>query len=169
MSYNNPVATTTSYGVVIKDSPTYIYDVGYFYSTQTQTNLLAVNKVTLSNTTLTRGITLVNNSQLAVSKASTYQLSVMMQFSKTSGGSAATINFWLQKNAINVADSTTDMTISNNNSNAVASWNYTLLMNPGDYLEMVWSSTSPQAILPALPAIGDVPATPSVRMTLLEV
>lgn len=169
MSYNIPLATVPKYGVVKKNGITDVKDAGYFYSTQTQTNLAATNIVTLNNTTLSRGIVLVANSKLQASKTSTYLLNVMMQVSKTSGGSAATINFWLLKNAVNVADSTTDITISNNNSNAVASWSYIVLMNAGDYLQMAWSSTSAQAILPAIPAIGTLPATPSTRMTLLEV
>lgn len=184
MSYNQNVASTTNYGVVkvgsgiavtdgiISSGTASAADKGYFYSTVTQTNLLPVNVVSLSNTTISQGITLVAGSQLTVSKTATYNLSVMMQFSKTSGGSAATINFWLRKNGLDVADSTTDMTISNNNASAVASWTYILAMNASDYLEMVWRSTSPQAILPAVPlqpGPPQIPATPSVRMTLLQV
>lgn len=185
MSYNQDIASTTNYGVVKVGTGISVADgiisasgsigsadKGYFYSTVTQTNLLPVNIVTLSNTTLSQGVTLVAGSQLTVSKTGTYNLSIMMQFAKTSGGSAATISFWLRKNGLDVADSTTDMTISNNNANAVASWTYILSMNTGDYLEMVWNSTSTQAILPAIPlqpGPPQIPATPSVRMTLLQV
>lgn len=168
MSYNTPIATTIDYGVTLLGGQT-ASDKGYFYSTQTQTNLQTVNTVTLSNTTVSQGITLVNGSRVTVSKLAYYKLSVMMQFSKTSGGTAATINFWLRRNGLDVPDSTTDLTISNNNANAVAAWDYLLQLNPGDYLQMVWNSPSAQAVLPAIPAQAGIPATPSVRMNMLEV
>jgi hypothetical protein len=185
MSYNQNIASTTKYGavkvgsgitvtdgVISANSVVGSADKGYFYSTVTQPNLLPINIVTLSNTTISQGITLAAGSQLTVSKTGTYNLSVMMQFAKTSGGAAAKINFWLRKNGLDVADSTTDMTISNNNANAVASWTYILAMNATDYLEMVWNSVSAEAILPAAalqPGPPTIPATPSVRMTLLQV
>jgi hypothetical protein len=167
MSYNTPIATLADYGVV-KLGNTNSKDLGYFYSTLTQLNLQNINLVTLSNTTVSQGITLQNNSQLVVTKPAYYYLAVMMQFSKTSGGSAAKINFWLRRNGINVPDSTTDMTISNNNSNAVASWTYLLYLNANDYLEMVWNSPSSESILPAVAAQTNIPATPSARMSLIE-
>jgi hypothetical protein len=185
MSYNKNIASTTNYGVVKVGTGIAVTngiistngipgtaDKGYFYSTVTQTNLLPINVVTMSNTTISQGITLVSGSQITVTKTATYNLSVMMQFAKTSGGSAATINFWLRKNGLDVPDSTTDMTISNNNSNAVASWTYILSMNAGEYLQMVWNSNSAQAVLPAIPIQPGppaIPVTPSVRMTLLQV
>lgn len=185
MSYNKNIASATTYGVVkVGTGITAINgvissnnnidsaDKGYFYSTITQTNLLPINIVSLSNTTISQGVTLAAGSRLTVSKTGTYNLSVMMQFAKTSGGSAAKINFWLRKNGLDVADSTTNMTISNNNANVVASWAYIVAMNANDYLEMVWNSSSTQAILPAAviqPGPPTIPATPSVRMTLLQV
>lgn len=167
MSYNTPIATLTDFGVV-KLGTTSTKDLGYFYSNLTQLNLQNINLVTLSNTTVSQGIALQNSTQIVVSKSAYYYLAVMMQFSKTSGGSAAKINFWLRKNGLNVPDSTTDMTISNNNSNAVASWSYLLYLNTNDYVEMVWNSPSSESILPAVAAQTNIPATPSARMSLIE-
>lgn len=145
-------------------------DLGYFYSSATQTNASSINTVTLSNTTLSQGITLVSGSRITVSKSANYNLSIMIQFTKSSSaGNSAIGYFWLRKNGVDVADSASDVTTSENNSGVVASWSYALPLVASDYLEMVWSSSLSNAILIARPAqVGPpiIPRNPSVRMTL---
>ncbi len=161
-------------GIVSVDaSPAGLLDVGYFYSTQTQTNASSINTVTLNGTTLTRGITLNAGTQVTVSKTGNYTLSFMSQFTKAdSSGAAATGYFWLRKNGIDVADSASDIITTSAGAGVIASWTYTLSMNAGDYLEMVWHSVAANAILIAIPAQAGppvIPLNPSVRITLLQV
>ena len=186
MSYATPLASTTDYGVVKVGTGINVNngvisssggltggDVGYFYSGTTQTNLLPINTVTLTNTTLSQGITLVAGSQLTVSKAANYALQVTIQFAKsTSAGGAATGFFWLRKNGLDVADSATDVITTAAGAGVVLAVNYTLPMLANDYLEMVWSANTTNAELIFIPAQAGppvIPAAPSVRMTLLEV
>lgn len=185
MSFKAPFATTTDWGIVrvgtgisvtngiISASAAGTLDVGYFYSSVTQTNPVpgAINIVTCSNTTLSQGVTLVAGTQLTVSKAGNYTLNYTMQFDKTEGGTAANIDVWLRLNGVDVADSNSNFTISNNNAAQVIAANYTLTMTAGQYLELAWHSTSANAILLAVPAqVGPVrPTSPSVRVTLLQV
>lgn len=186
MSYNQPLATNTSYGVmqagtgltavngIVSATGTGTgADVGYFYSGVTQLNLLPINLVTLSNTTLSQGITLVAGSQLTVSKTANYALQVTIQFTKsTSAGGAATGFFWLRKNGVDVPDSATDVITTSAGAGVVLAVNYTLAMLAGDYLEMVWSANTTNAELIFIPAQAGppiIPAAPSVRMTLLQV
>lgn len=186
MSYNQPLASTTDYGVVKVGSGIGVTngvisatgsgtggDVGYFYSGVTQTNLLPINTVTLSNTTLSQGITLVAGSRLTVSKAANYALQVTIQFAKsTSAGGAATGFFWLRKNGLDVADSATDVITTAAGAGVVLGVNYTLPLLVADYLEMVWSANTANAELIFIPIQTGppaIPAAPSVRMTLLQV
>lgn len=185
MSYITPIGSTTSHGVLkvgsglqvsagtVSTTSSASHDVGYFYSSATQTNASQINVVTLSNTTLSQGITLVDNSKLTVSKAGNYSLDLMIQFTKSSeAGNHARGFFWLRKNGINVADSSSNIVTAVTNVGTIGSWTYTLPMAAGDYLQMVWYSTASNAILIALPAQSGppiIPLTPSVRMTLLEV
>jgi hypothetical protein len=173
MSYNLPLATNTTYGVVTTGGSTTGGDVGYFYSSLTQTNLLPINTVTLTNTTLSQGITLVAGSRLTVSKSANYALQVTIQFAKsTSAGGAATGFFWLRKNGVDVADSATDVITTAAGAGVVLAVNYTLSLLAGDYLEMAWSANTANAELINIPAQAGppvIPAAPSVRMTLLQV
>jgi len=186
MSYNIPLATNQSYGVM-QSGPGLTAnngiisttgsaaggDVGYFYSSLTQLNLQPINIVTLTNTTLSQGITLVLGSQLRVSKPANYALQVTIQFTKsTSAGGAAIGFFWLRKNGIDVPDSATDVITSTSGAGVVLAVNYTLPLLANDYLEMVWYANTTNSELIAIPAQTGpptIPAAPSVRMTLLQV
>lgn len=186
MSYNQPLASNTKYGVmqagvgltatngiVSATGGSVGGDVGYFYSSLTQTNALAINTVTLTNTTLSQGITLGAGSKLTVTKSANYTLQVTIQFAKsTSAGGAATGFFWLRKNGIDVPDSATDVITTAAGAGVVLAVNYTLPLLAGEYLEIVWSANTANAELIAIPAQAGppvIPAAPSVRMTLLQV
>jgi hypothetical protein len=173
MSYNQPIATSVKYGVVKTGSTPGTADAGYFYSTQTQTNIASPNLVTMNGTGLSQGITVVGGTKLTVTKPSNYMLNIMLQFTKsTATGGNAQGFFWLRKNGIDVADSSSDCTTGTVTQGVIASWGYILPLNAGDYLEMAWTSTAANAILIATPATAGppaIPANPSVRMTLLQV
>jgi hypothetical protein len=184
MGYKVPFASNTNWGtmqagsglsvidgvVSVNPSPG-IHDVGYFYSTLTQLNLLTINITSCTNTFLSQGVTLVGGTQFTVSKSGNYTLTYTIQANKTAGGSAANIDIWLRLNGIDVADSNSNFTISNNNAAIVAAANYTLILNAGDYLELAWHSDSANAELLAVPAqVAPIrPTSPSVRVTLLQV
>lgn len=186
MGYNAPLTSTSNWGIMrcgaglsvtngivsVNPSPGGIFDVGYFYSDVTQTNptVGSVNIVVCNDTTLSQGITLVAGSQFTVSKAGNYTITYTIQFEKTAGGEAANIDVWLRRNAVDVADSNTNFTITNNAAQSIAA-TYTLTLNSGDFLQFAWQSTSSNAILLALPAQIDPirPTSPSVRVTLLQV
>lgn len=183
MAYKSPFATGSNWGImqagsglsvtngIVSASAAGTLDVGYFYSTLTQTNLLATNIISCTNTTLSQGVTLVAGTQFTVSKAGNYTLNYTIQFDKTAGGAAANADVWLRLNGVDAADSNSNFTISNNNAAIVIAANYTLILAAGQYLELAWQSTSANAILLAVPAqVGPVrPASPSVRVTLLQV
>lgn len=187
MSYKVPFATNSNWGamqagaglsvtdgiVSVDPTPGGLLDVGYFFSTDTQINAASINTVTLNGTTLSRGITLNAGSQITVSKTGNYTLSLMTQFTKADPSGPSSVGFfWLRKNGIDVADSASDVITTTSGAGVIASWTYTLSMNAGDYLEMVWHCAESNAILIAAPAqVGPpaIPRSPSVRITLLQV
>jgi len=183
MSYKLPVTSTTSSGGMIVGGGLNVsdgvvsvqtgglLDLGYFYSTVTQTNPVAnaINTVTFSNTGISQGITLVSGTRLTVSKTANYTITSIIQYDKTAGGSAS-IDIWLRKNGVDVANSNINTAITANGSANTAASNYSPAMNAGDYLELVWQGSSTGAELLAVPAqIGPVrPASPSVRSTIVQ-
>jgi len=183
MTYKESFATSSNWGIMRADTGLNVsngivsvdlaaaLDVGYFYSTLTQTNLLVTNIVSCTNTTLSQGVTLVAGTQFTVSKTGNYTLSYTMQFAKTAGGTAANVDVWLRLNGVDIADSNSNFTISNNNAAQIIAANYTLTITAEQYLELAWHSTSANAILLAVPTQVDPirPASPSVRVTLLQV
>jgi hypothetical protein len=187
MAYKAPFATGSDWGIMqagtgltvtdgivdVTASPSGLLDVGYFYSTVNQTNPVAgdINIVTVNGTTLSKGVTVLFGTEFTVAKTGNYTLNYTIQFIKTSGGAAANIDVWLRLNGADVADSNSNFTISNNNAAQVVAANYTLSMTSGQYLQLAWQSTSANAELLAVPAqVGPIrPASPSVRVTLLQV
>lgn len=183
MSHNLPLASTTGFGVVkvgsgitvsngvISAPGTFVAgDVGYFYSSVTQTNVTTPNLVTLNGVTLSQGVTLSAGTQITVSKSGNYTLQATIQFAKsTSAGPASTGFFWLRKNGVNVADSAADVITTAAGAGVIVAINFTLPLVSGDYLELVWSADQANAELIALPALNGRPSAPSVRTTLLQV
>ena len=61
--------------------------------------------------------------------------------------------------------------MANNNELIVAAWNFLLELNAGDVVNLMWSSTTNQMQMVALPAqINPTrPGTPSVIITLTQI
>ena len=185
MSYNQNIASSTKYGSIkvgtglsvtnglVSANGITDANLGYFYSTQTQTNAASINIVTMNNTGLSQGISLVSNSRLTVTKSSNYNLSIMIQFIKSSSAGGSAIGyFWLRKNGLDVANSASNITTNENSGGVVGSWTYALPLVANDYLEMAWASTQSNAtLISRIAQVGPpiIPQNPSVRMILLEI
>lgn len=187
MSYKSPFTTATDWGVmqagtglsvtngIVSVNPTAALDVGYFYSSATQTNPVAgaVNIMTVNGTTLSQGITVVGGTDFTVSKNGNYTFTYVIQMEKLSGGANdAEIRLWLRLDGVNVSESTASTFISNNTPTALLASNYTLTMTAGQYLQIAWLSDSINVQLLAVPPVVGPPAIPSgvsVRATLLQV
>jgi hypothetical protein len=58
------------------------------------------------------------------------------------------------------------MTVANNGHYLVASWNFFIRLNSGDYVEIMWATTDSTIILQS-DTLGTIhPATPSVIATI---
>ena len=146
---------------------------GAFHSEITQSATTADTALIMSaeTTDFSVGVTMVNNSQITVSSGGTYNLQFSSVFQKTQGGSIEFVSIWPRINGNDVDWSNTDMSMANNNELIIASWNFVLELNAGDYIELMWSSTTNQMIMQAIPPqlLPTRPGTPSVIMTLTQI
>jgi hypothetical protein len=183
MSYNQPLATTTSYGAmrvgsglqvtngVVSNQPVGLFNQAYFYSTVTQTNPVAntQNIVTFNNAAVNVGITLVAGSQITVSRTANYNFQFTAQVDKTDGGDDL-IDFWLRRNGVNYPDTNSQSVVIGAIGVLVASWNFTLALTALDQVQLAWSSADINMRLLTVPvqAAPVRPVTPSVRCTIIQ-
>jgi hypothetical protein len=146
---------------------------GAFHSTVIQTNPIAsaVNKMTYNTTTLSSGVTVVNNSQIKVAYSGVYNFQFSAQLEKTDGGTD-NADIWIQINGSNVDYTNTRIELAGNNAKQIAAWNFVIQMSADQYVELCWSSADADVRLyaegpntgPARPGIPSVIAT----MTLVK-
>jgi hypothetical protein len=156
--------------VSVYDGATKYY--GSFYSTQDQPNAGAtsVNKVTLNQTDLSNGVTVVSNSRITIANPGVYNIAFSAQMDKTDSGDDK-VELWLCKNGDPVANSNTETTLVGNNGKHVAAWNFFVNAAAGDYYELCWNSADTSVFLNAVVAASNPtrPAIPSVIITVNQV
>jgi len=116
---------------------------GSFYDTTIQT-AAAINTpyaMKLSNTDLSNGISISNNSRINIAHTGVYNIQFSAQFDRTNSGTDV-IDIWLRKNGINVTGSAGKIVLSGSAtaSQMIASWNYVLSAIDNDYFEIMWST-----------------------------
>jgi hypothetical protein len=82
------------------------------------------------------------------------------------GGSASAVYIWPRVNGVNVPDSATKIVIDGPNAEVVPAWNFLLVLNGGDYFELVWQSSDTGVVLLADTPSGNIPGIPSIIMTI---
>lgn len=146
---------------------------GSFHSEVTQFSIPEDTALVMSaaTTDYSEGVTVVDNSKFTVASGGTYNLQFSSVFKKLQGGTIEFISIWPRINGIDVPWSNTDVSMANNNELVVAAWNFLLEMNGGDYVELMWSSTSNQMEMIAIaPQVTPTrPGTPSVIITLTQI
>lgn len=184
MAYQEPLATTTRPGVMqvgaglsvsngIVSTTGGALAHGYFYDTTIQTNPVAnaINTVGFNSTAISSGISMVGGNQITVAVGGTYNLQFTLQFDKTDSGTDV-VDVWLRRNGLDVADSKTTLSLVFNNAVLLAGWSYLISLNPGDNLQLVWTSLDVNMRLLAVPAQVGPPAqpvSPSARAVLIQV
>jgi hypothetical protein len=144
------------------------FNVGAFNSTITQSGSAAVSQsMTFNNTDITEGVTLNGGgTQLTLTNSGTYNIQFSAQLLAATGQDDVYI--WLKKNGTNVSNTATKLVLSNNEAN-VAAWNFVVPAAASDYFELVWQSRDGHTLLSAATATGNIPAIPSVIVTVTQV
>ena len=139
-----------------------------YFDTTTQTNPVAnaVNLFTynsvVSQQAVTRG---VPTSKIYVAQTGVYNFQFSAQLDKT-GGSASAVYIWPRINGVNLPDSATKIVIDGPNNEIVAAWNFVLVLEANDYFELAWESSDTNVVIPYVAASGNIPAIPSIIMTV---
>lgn len=184
MSYREPLASTSSYGIVQVGSGIAVTDgvisstvtpglLNYgFFTDGTQTNPVAnaINIATFSVTGPANGVSVVGGNAITVVNAGVYTKLFTVIVNKTSGGTSS-VSFWLRYNGVDVADSRQDLELINTLSQIFTSGNFTLSMAAGSNIQLCWSSADTTVALAALPAtVAPIrPAGASVKITLTRI
>jgi hypothetical protein len=143
------------------------FNVGDFYSTQTQSGSANVSgSVTYNNTGISNGVTLASNSRLTIANSGVYSITFSAQLKEIGG--TDTIYLWLKKNGTNVADTGTKTVVRNNDEN-IMTVEYIVQAAANDYYEIVFQNVNGHAQLFYEAASGNIPATPSIITTVKQV
>ena len=151
-------------------------DYGAFESHSDQSAAAANTpyETNFSATTLSHGITLQKNAdrintQIACSKTAVYNFQFSVQFDKSGGTGPGLVWVWARINGEDVPYSASQVRLQNTSSELVAAWNFLLSMNAGDYFELMWATDDTTCIMSYIAASGDIPAIPSVILTVTQV
>jgi hypothetical protein len=145
---------------------------GSFYDTTTQNAAVAntAYKVSLNSTdaAISNGVSIVSGSRITVAYPGVYNIQFSAQFTRSNSGTDV-VSIWFAKNGVNIDNSCTDIVLTGGAaaSAIVASWNYLISLNAGDYFEIVWSTPDTHVAItyggtrtsPVRPAVPSVIAT----------
>ena len=150
-------------------------DYGSFSDTTDQT-IAAVDTaypINLNTTDISHGVTVVNDgsgnpTKITVSHSGFYSISVSNQYT-SSNASAQDIQTWLRHNGTDIANSNSYTTIANNGATQIFSTTYSVSMQAGDYLQIMWASDSTNVSINNIAATGYSPAAPSTIVTVTQI
>ncbi|MFY7731806.1 MAG: hypothetical protein ACOVRN_19955, partial [Flavobacterium sp.] len=142
---------------------------GAFWSnaTQTITNTSGTPMLVHHTDPSSNGITIQpssNNSALLFANQGVYNIQFSAQIAHPASGSIADdVQIWFRQNGVNLPDSNTRITIDNQNSFVVASWNYMVNIQPNDTVQIMWLTTDTDIVLLAV----DEPVTPNIPAVII--
>jgi hypothetical protein len=142
-----------------------------YFDTTTQPNPVAdaVNLFTYNSVVTQQAITRGNpTSKVYVAQTGIYNFQFSAQLDKT-GGSASAVYIWPRINGVNLPDSATKIVIDGPNNEIVAAWNFVLVLQANDYFELAWQSSDTDVVIPYVAATGNIPAIPSIILTVVWV
>lgn len=141
---------------------------GSFYDTTTQTATVinTAKAITFNTTDLSNGVYLgTPTSRVYVDTPGIYNFDTSFQLDKTTGG-IAEFYFWFRLNGTDVPDSASQIRIQGNDAEIFSSLNYFFDLNAGDYIELMFSTSSLSVELLSVPATAPVPGIPSIILTV---
>lgn len=146
---------------------------GSYSSTTTQPAAAAgaATILTLNQTESQFNTALVSSSRVTAGATGTYRFDYSIQLDNTDAG-PQTANIWIAKNGTNVTRSASTIRLGGAGAAAHQQFpfcSYTIQMNAGEYLEVVFNATSTNVRALAAVAAAPVPAIPSVIVNLTQV
>jgi hypothetical protein len=125
--------------------------------------------MSFNETAITNGVSISGsispfNTYIKTENAGIYNLQFSAQVEKTDSGTDE-IDIWLRKNGIDLIDTATKITLTNNNTKVVAAWNWFVQSATNDYYQIIWSSADTGMRLFAEASSSAHPGIPSVIAT----
>lgn len=153
-------------GYLIRDGVFNGNVTGSFYDTGTQTTLANTpTPMRIRNNVLANDCSIVDFTKITTNQTGVFNVQFSAQLYRTSGGTSAHVDIWFALNGVNIDNSNTRITISNNGHYYVASWNFVLAMSENDYIEIMWMPSVDTIQLQMEEEQPLHPATPSVIAT----
>lgn len=128
----------------------------------------------LNTTDYAYGVALQSGSQVVVRSAGIYNVQFSIQFSNTDT-QIQDVDVWFRKNGTDVSASNSRFSIPNSHGgvagNLIAALNFYIQLAAGDYIQLMWASTSTLVTIEQIPAQTSPtrPSTPSVILTINKV
>ena len=141
---------------------------------QTAASTTAAYAITLDTTDYAVGVAVVSNSQITVRSAGVYNIQFSLQFANANVA-IQDVDVWFRKNGADVAGSNSKFSVPNSHGGTdghlIAALNYYIQLAAGDYVQIMWSTTSTDVSLEQIPTQTSPtrPATPSVIVTINKV
>lgn len=130
--------------------------------------------VTFDTTDYSAGISVASGSQITVTSAGVYNIQFSIQFDN-GDTQIQDVDLWFRKNGTNVVGSNGKVSIPNShggvNGSLIVAWNFFIQLAAGDYVELMWATSSTSVTIQYLPVqtTPDRPYTPSVILTINKV
>ena len=141
---------------------------------QTAASTTAAYAITYNTTDYSNGVTLSNSSRLNVSNPGVYNIQFSIQFANDDT-QIQDVDVWFRKNGTDVAGSNSKFSVPNSHGGTdghlIAALNYFIELAAGDYIQIMWATTSTLVTIEHLAAqtTPTRPATPSVIATVTYV
>lgn len=141
---------------------------------QTAASTTAAYAITLNTTDYAVGVAVVSSSQITVRSAGVYNIQFSFQFVNTSS-SIQDVDVWFRKNGTDVAGSNSKFSVPNRHGGTdghlIAALNYYIQLAAGDYMQIMWATTSTNVSIEQLPTQTSPtrPATPSAIVTINKI
>jgi len=148
------------------------FNVGAFQSNITQSGSANVSQsMQFEVTDISKGVSIASNSRITLANSGTYNIQFSSQFDRVTGSGNDTVYVWLKKNGVNYNSSAGVLTVSGgaNQAKALAAWNYVVESTSSDYWELCWQTSDTNIKMITFPASGNIPAVPSVILTVTQV
>ena len=135
----------------------------------TITTINTATTIPLDSTSSAEDIALgTPTSRVVFADAGIYMLSFSAQLT-SSNASLKTVWFWPRVNGVDAQGSTIKVSIKENDTTTVLSRTQIFNVLAGDYLEIMWASSSLAIKLEAVPATAFAPSTPSIVLTAARI
>ena len=135
--------------------------------TVTSQQLNSPREIRYSNTQISSGFHISNNSHIVAENAGLYNYQFSLQIDSTSASSSQNIWIWYRKNGQDVPATASRMTVDRDY--RVVAWNFIESMEIGEYFQLMWATDSVNVRLHAPPATAFCPSIPSVILTVTQV